>query len=264
MTQCIFIRIQTADRVDPDSIIAAIRRAYSLLQEIDSAVTNDPKGQVHWEIESISKKSPLEFAFVGRSKTDSNPIPRIQKRLTSGLKTVSKKSAERPADYSDQLLKSLRDFGQLQSRKDLGHISVFTSPTSKKLEISEKIVQTIGDWLEPTDESLGSIVGSLDSITVHRANEFRIWDEVNENPVTCSFDKDLLPKVKDCLKFRVLVSGSIRRNIQGLPVKIKVRDIERIKNESELPDIKEMAGLIDDFTGGKSLSLYLEEIRGEK
>lgn len=260
----IYIQIQTADRVGPDSLIAAVKRAYALLRELDSSITQDPQGHVNWEIETIRKTSPLVFSFVGTPKRNlSDPTAIIQKELTTGLRKLPKEK-ERPTRYSDRYLKSLQEFGELQHRKDLGPIGVYTSPTAQKVAVSEKVVTRIGVWLEATDESFGSIVGSLDSITVHRSNEFRVWDEVNNKPVTCNFDHELLPLVKKYLKHRVMVSGAIKRNVQGLPVKIRVRDLTPMKDESELPQIEEMSGLVDDFTEGKSISQFLEELRGER
>ena len=259
----VFIQFNSKETVGPESLIAAIRRAYALLKELDSSVSQDPKGQIHWEIETIRKSSPLRFGFIGRSATPTSAVMPVIREITTGLRDLSKRT-DRPGKYSDKLLQTVKELGELEKRKDLGTVSVFASPKDKrKVTVTGKVAKAIGEWLEPTDESYGSITGSLDSITVHRSNEFRVWDELSEKPVTCRFEPEFLSLIKKALKHRVLVNGLVRRNAQGIPVTISVKDIAMIEADSQLPDIHDMAGLVEDFTDGKSVSDYLEEIRGD-
>jgi hypothetical protein len=60
----------------------------------------------------------------------------------------------------------------------------------------------------------------------------------------------------------VLVHGVVKRNAQSLPVQIAVDGIESQPEQSELPTIDEMSGLVDDLIGDASLAEYMEDIRG--
>ena len=277
MPKRIYIQISTADFIDPESLIIAIQKAHSMLRELDATVSKNPRGHVHWKIETIRKQSPLILGFSGRSRTEDESIPIIHERLKVGIKQLttteesptrkspsSKKTAKpKRVVYSEKFLVSLKKLGNLQKRDDLGPISVYTSQATK-VAISEKLVQSIEALLGPKYQSIGSITGSLDSITVHRGHEFRVWDEDSGRPVTCTFPKEMLPTVKDVLQSRVLVHGLIQRNAQGTPVSIRVEGIDPLKSMSELPTIAEMSGLIKDITDGKPIDEYLEDIRGAR
>lgn len=272
MGKRIYIQISTADSIDPESLIAAIQKAHAMLRELDATVSNNPRGHVHWKIETIKKQSPLILGFTGRSRSEEDSIPIIHEQLQVGIKQLTateekpkkKTRAKKPAKrvtYSEKFLVALHKFGALQKRDDLGPINVYTTPTSK-VAISEKVIRSIECLLGPKYQSVGSVTGSLDSITVHRGHEFRVWDEHSGKPVTCHFPKEMLTQVKDVLKSRVLVYGLIQRNAEGTPISIKVEGIEKLKAESELPTIQEMSGLVDDITDGKTIDEYLEGIRG--
>ena len=89
-----------------------------------------------------------------------------------------------------------------------------------------------------------------------------MWDDFSGRVVTCKFRQDMLDEVKEGLKHRVLVYGTLKRNAQSLPVSITVSEIEALPDESQLPTIEEMSGLIDDMTEGSTLMEYLEDLRG--
>lgn len=101
----------------------------------------------------------------------------------------------------------------------------------------------------PTYESLGSVAGKLDAISVHRAFEFRIWSDQTGKPVTCRFAESLLDTVKEALRQKVLVVGHVKYNALGQPITIAAQAIERQATSRE-PTIEEVSGLVEDFTGG--------------
>jgi hypothetical protein len=112
-------------------------------------------------------------------------------------------------------------------------------------------------------ESIGSLIGHLDSIHVHDRYEARLWPDRGGPPVLIRFDSDLVEHVKDHLGTRVEASGRIRRDGAGNVVSLKLKDLERLADFDDSPPLSDLVGLDPNFTGGKTAVEYLREIRGE-
>jgi hypothetical protein len=232
------------------------------LQDLDAAISGDPHGTIDWTIAEIRKESPAIIAFAGRSRLlDLDHTPKVQTECMQGIRILTE-SEERPAYYPDATVMKLRRLGELQMprRKDrLQHIEVFMD--SDKVAIGLETVRKIRSLMEPRFESVGSVVGNLDSISIHSGTEFRVWDEFSGYAVTCRFPKELFDKVKEALGHRVLAFGLVKANYIGQKRLVMLEGLEPYPKEAELPTIEEMSGLVDDLTGGLSLKDYLEEIR---
>lgn len=112
-------------------------------------------------------------------------------------------------------------------------------------------------------DSIGSVIGHLDSISVHDKNEARLWPERGGPPVLVRFSSDDLDCVKSYLGERVEASGRLRRDQAGQLVSVQLRTLERLPSIDDSPPLTELIGLDPDFTGGVSSAEYLREIRGE-
>ena len=268
MSRHIYLRIGVGGSIEPGSLVKSLIHSYAIFRELDASIAGDPKGAIDWGIDRINKASPLEVAFTGQARTNSlagsaNPLEQIQSVLISGLNDLSLDTEEpkRPRFYSDKALRAVQKLADLSKRGKVGDIELYTSLNENVL-ITETISRSVRLLIDAAFESEGSIVGSLDSITVHRSHEFRVWDEFSGRAVTCKFRKDMLDEVKESLKRRVLVHGTIKRNAHSLPVNITVSGIEAQLDESQLPTIEEMSGLVDDITEGATLREHLEDLRG--
>lgn len=112
-------------------------------------------------------------------------------------------------------------------------------------------------------DSIGSLVGQLDMVTVHGKLEARLWPERGGRPVLVRFDAEHLESIKDNLGRRVEASGWIRRDLGGRPIHLRLRNVEQLPTFEESPPLSDLIGLDPDFTGGQSAADYLREIRGE-
>ena len=265
MSSHIYLRIGVGGSIKPGNLVKSLTHSYEIVRELDASVTDDPKGGVDWGIDRIKKESPLEVAFTGAARTtdSASPMGEIQTALIAGLNGLSVDTEEpkRPQHFSDKALRAVQKLADLGKSGDMENIEWFTS-RHDKAPITEITSRSVRLLIDAVFESQGSIVGSLDSITVHKSHEFRVWDEFTGRAVTCKFRKDMLDQVKESLKRRVLVYGTVKRNAQSLPVSIVVSGIEAQLDESQLPTIQEMSGLVDDLTEGATLKEHLEDLRG--
>ena len=270
MSRQICLRIGVGDSIDLGSLVNSLRHSYTIFRELGAAITQNPKGGIKWGVDTISKASPLEVRFSGEASTQVsvlgivNPLETVQSELISGLKSLSEytNNPKRPPRFSDKALRAIKHLADLRKRNGIGEIEFSTSPLSESVQITSTISQSIRYLIDAAFESEGSIVGNLDSITVHKSHEFRVWDEFSGRAVTCKFERAMLEEVRKGLKCRVLVRGTIKRNIHSLPITINVSGIEAQPTESELPTIEEMSGFVNDITEGSTLRDYLEDLRG--
>lgn len=265
MSSHIYLRIGVEGSIKPGNLVRSLRHSYEIIRELDASVTGKPKGAVDWGIDRIKKESPLEVAFSGAARTidSASPMGEIQSALIAGLNALSVETEEpeRPRYFSDKALRAVQKLADLGKNGDMGDIEL-SSSLYNKAPITEITSRSVRLLIDAVFESQGSIVGSLDSIAVHKSHEFRVWDEFTGRAVTCKFRKDMLDQVRESLKRRVLVYGTVKRNSQSLPVNVMVSGIEAQLDESQLPTIQEMSGLVDDLTEGATLEEHLEDLRG--
>ena len=246
--------------LNPTTFINAVQYFWGMLRDLDMAVAKGQRGSIKWEIDSLSKSSPAVIAFRGNSLTDTDSLALIEQSCMGGLKQLSE--GARLSYYSDSAIRNALRLARLHNpnkRNGLKLIQVFTD--SSQVDLGPHTVGGIQSLTNVTYESIGSIVGSLDAISVHRGNEFRVWEELEARPVTCKFPTNLLDQAKQSLGSRVLVYGEVRSNSQGQHISVVVHGIESYAEDIDLPTIEQMSGIIDDFTNGLTLGEYIEEIR---
>jgi hypothetical protein len=246
------------DKLHPTSFIASIRNFWGILQNVDAAISADPRGSVAWEIVGLAKGSPAQVVFgAGSVLPNIDHSPEIIAAVISGIELLER-TAERPPAYSDKTLENLKKLAE--QRKRLSEIAV--SSNGRSVEVRPIILDSIDRLTGNRFESLGSVVGSLDSITIHRGSEFRVWNEFGGKPVTCRFSGDeMLLEIKGHLGKRVLVYGNMRYNSLGEPYLIQVDGLDSYPEVSELPTIERMSGRVRGITDGLSLGEYLKELR---
>jgi len=263
MAEAIYLSLEGhQELLDPDRFTKAIRYFLGILRDLDAAISQNPKGTVSWGIHALSKGSPAVVAFRGQPLlVDRDYTPDIESECVEGLNRITT-TGERSRRYSDATVFKIVRLARLQIGPPSERLdSIRVSLDGEKAVLSPSTLTNAQSLVEPRYESIGSLVGSLDSITVHSGNEFRVWNEVTGFAVRCRFSSEMMSQVKDLLGRRVVVHGSIRSNERGQPTSVEVKDFETYPEESELPAIEEMSGLVDDFTDGMPLKDYLEAIR---
>lgn len=262
MPQAIYMQLGDKDSITLNALVSALRSFLGVLEDVDSAISGQPNGSVRWEVLTLEKKSPTTIGVIAHPKEAlADLAPRIEAELIDGLAVLSY-AAERRPYYSDAVLSKIQRLAQ--QSKSLGRIRVYTGEKNgdgRQTFIDQDTLKNIHELTGSKEQALGSVTGNLDAITVHRANEFRVWDEYSGRPVTCRFTPDMEDEIKTFLRKRVWVNGLVYFNQAGQPTAVNVDGIELATPESSLPTIEEMSGLVDDFTDGMPLGEYLEDLR---
>lgn len=239
----------------------ALNAFLGLLEDLDATLSRNRQGTVDWEIVALSKSSPARIGFVGRPRPKKQDISRdIGTECVQGVRLLGEK-AERVRTYSDAALYKTQRLAHLRE-KQFSMIDIQTP--SDEARVTLEVSQNIDVLTRGTEEEEASIVGNLDSITVHKGNEFRVWDERTKKAVRCIFPQQLLEQAKHSLGKRVMVVGISRINRLGQVVRVDAANIETYPSDAELPTIKQMSGSIHNITSGMPLRDYIKQLRDDE
>lgn len=271
MPRTIYLRVGTADNISLPAFIDSLRAFLSTLQDLDSTISSRKTGSLIWEVVSLEKNSP---AVVGVSAYQKPALklrgyadyyPNVTEQLIENTRLLSSRG-ERNRYLSDSALSTLQKLAA--KTPSIGPMAVYVSDNGKPKDdtdvtlISPETLTNAKKLTEPKYRAYSSIKGNLDAISVHRKYEFKVWDEATHKPVTCYFPERDLERVKGYLRSRVRVSGVLLSNSAGNPISMSVEELEPVVKR-EIPTIKQMSGLIKDFTRGKSMKEYMEELSDE-
>jgi len=100
--------------------------------------------------------------------------------------------------------------------------------------------------------SHGSVEGSLKAISFSENRPFfSVYTERDGRAVKCYFDESRhLAQVLQLLRQRVQVAGRLHRRLDGSVAFVtEIKELRRLRDRSELPQIADIFGIAPDFTG---------------
>jgi hypothetical protein len=260
MAEPIYMQIGEGRSVDLPELVGAMGNFLGLLREVDSTVAQKKTGFLRWKVTTLKHDpSPLVGVtpLLQRNAVDDTGF-RVEHEVINNVVSLTEKG-ERNRYLSDAALSRVEKIAKTAPK--IGESIIYTSHNGA-VELSTKVtVKTFDQVREMTSiksVSYGTVVGNLDSISVHKGKEFRVWDEDIKRPVRCRFDSRQESQAKDLLGRRVIVTGMIQADRQGKPVGMTVETLDGAEL-GILPSIEEMMGLVPDFTGGLSLREFFED-----
>jgi len=263
MSDTIFLRVGTQDRISLNTFIESLKNFLAVLKDLDAAVSHDSQGSMIWDVVSLEKNSPPVVGvapYLKQGRADISAF--VESQLITNAHLLSSKG-ERTEYMSDTGLKRFEKLAEQAKRQGTMEIYINGNGSVKaKADITEQTLTGVRQLTGVKYSAYGSAFGNLDAISIHNGNEFRVWDERTNKPIRCKFQDDELDRVKVYLGERVMVAGVVQSNAAGQPISMIVRELE-FRGERTLPSVEEMSGFIKDFTEGKSLKEYMEELSNE-
>lgn len=111
--------------------------------------------------------------------------------------------------------------------------------------------------------ALGSVSGMVEQLDVHGKHTFVLYPPVPGIEITCRFHKKDFEKVHAAVKKHVTVYGLLTYGLgQSFPVAVRVDAIEQEPDDSELPSLIDMEGMLDGEGIGESNSV-IRSLRDE-
>jgi hypothetical protein len=262
-TETIYLRLGTADQITLDDFIDSISDFKNVLQNLDATIAGRSQGNMIWDVVLLEKNSPAVIGVAPRTRKGREDTSHyVEHQLIENARLLSAKG-ERTQYLSDQALGKIERLSKRTVR--LGPMDLYLNgngPVRDLAQITTETLTRVKELTSPRYTEFGSLQGGLESISIHRGHEFRIWNEDNNRPVKCIFNPKEIDQVKALLGEKVVVTGMIQSNAARLPISIKIEDL-REAPKFEVPTIDEMIGLVPDITEGLSLSEYLKRLSNE-
>jgi hypothetical protein len=263
MAEQMFMQVGQNNIELPD-FASATQNFLGLLQEVDSSIAERKIGNLRWRVTTL-RDDP--FFLIGvtpvvrhvRHRSLNDTRTKVEREIITIISSITEKG-ERNKFLSDAALLKVERIAKMTPR--IGESSIYTSNGSGlnlSTTVTVKTLDQLQDLTSPKSVSFGTLTGSLDTISVHNGLEFRVWDDETKRPVRCFLDMRQRRKAMEMLGQRVVVDGMMKADRNGRPISMNVENFDPISEPSQLPTIKEMRGLVPDFTGGRSLKEYFEE-----
>ena len=184
--------------------------------------------------------------------------------LVNGIEYLDREQ-ELPLELREASLRQLQAVaGSLRNGNNEYEIEVTSIATGQTARISHGMAKKINQLLLKERISVGSIEGKLELISVHEGSrKFNVYQDVTGKAVQCDLPRDMEKQVIDALGNRVIVSGTIHRNLEGLPVRVRMEKIRVLRSVEEAPSLDELMGSIPDLTGHLTTEEFIGTMRDE-
>src|SRR6266568_1839007 len=177
MADTIFLRVGTEDRIPLKAFIDSLQNFLAVLRDFDATMSHDSRGSMVWEVVSLQKNSPPVVGVPPKQvRGDRDVSDVVEGQLLANTKLLSS-NGERNQYMSDVALGRIEKLAKLTPK--VGTIAIYLNgdgPIKDEADITESTLKNVRQLTGVKYSAFGSIVGNLDTITVHKGNEIRVWD----------------------------------------------------------------------------------------
>jgi hypothetical protein len=261
MADPIFMRIGEGSTVELPELVGAMGNFLGLLRDVDSTISDKRNGNLRWKVTTLrDDPSPLVGVtpFLHRL-TIRDTSAQVEKEIINNVVSLTEKG-ERSKFFSDAALDKVERIAKTTAK--IGESEIYTSRKGDlhlRTSVTVKTFNQVQELSNVRSVSYGTVIGSLDSISVHKSKEFRVWDENTNRPVRCRLTGNQLTKAITLLGSRVIVTGMVNSDRKGIPISMSVETLDGAMLR-DLPPIDALMGIVPNLTGGLSIKEFLEEL----
>jgi hypothetical protein len=245
-----------------DVFVRALNRSRLILDELDVAISAGKSERLDWRIVDLGIAS-ADAVIEARAPQGAPELPiLVASGFIDGLNAVDQPNGGvYPAYFSEQALKRVK--GIAKDFSDDAASGFCAEDLDRKLvgRLTPRAAPNVSQLLAPRYSALGSIVGTLEVISIHRNATYHVYEARTKRAVRCEFDSGDLDVVKDALGSRVVVAGTVKRNANGDAISIQRPTLDVLPSGDELPPTSVIAGLVPDFSGDITAVEYVKALR---
>ena len=256
-------------KVSANALRVGIQQTVGLLDEFARAMSETNYETLKWNVRDLKSNGTLHVGFwssVVHRKRKPPPLDNslsVANTLVGGLAAIDREAITPP--YISELgMRRVEAFVDVIKRheadtytlKSLGEVASVTQKTGDNLNKLIEIKRT----------AIGSVEGRLVGINVARAPKLSIIHHVSKKSVTCIVDERYMETAKSALGKRVVVYGTLYKNLNGDTVRVQMREgnIHVFAPGEMRARLAEISGLpIPDFAKTPDTEDYLIGSRGE-
>ena len=235
----------TGNDVPLESFIGAAEKLAGLLSELELSLFG--ARHLDWYVADLrmgSANLAMRPKSAGREGSDFGNA--IISAALSGLETIERE-ALRPEHFTDDALRRAKALvGSVDH--EASRLIIFGdggSMPTKQAPLTARLAVHVDQLIGPASVAVGSIEGAMEALSIHKGEEFAVYDTISDRRIRCLCDREMLNQVMAYLGSRMSVSGEVRFNVQGEPVSVKVASFLPLGREP-LPRAEDLRGLFSD------------------
>lgn len=249
-----------SDDISPNDLGVAITEFSALLAALDRDLSADRDYSLRWRVSGLEYGSATMLVEAEPLEDAPDIGPKVVAALVGGIGLIERE-AIRPDEYSDEALEHLRSLATLL-RNGTRNLIVRAPTLQAEATITPRTLGTIDVVIGQAYTSVGVVEGTLEAISLHGRPYFTVYDAVTGRAVHCWFSLTVKQQVIEALGLKVIVTGSLRRDLTGRPRDIRNLDEFRVLGLPVAHSALELAGLLRGMS--KPTTELLAEIRGEQ
>lgn len=203
------------------TFVDILNRTRLILSELDVALSGQPRGALEWSVSDLGLGSAnATIEALAPLDADERLPQLVSENFITGLSIVEE-SAELPAYFSELTLQrvgaiSQRLNGNRPALLDATHLEV-----GSHARVTGRAHANVKEATRPRFAAIGSVIGRLGLVSTEKARWFNVYDELTHRAVRCHYEHAQFEEVRAALRKRVIVAGLVRRNAQGLPLRVE-------------------------------------------
>lgn len=238
------LTLEIGDSLSPSRFMAVARAFFGYVEAISESIM--PEGEsLHWLVRVREGSSLLAV-----DPTPSAPVEfvnQIYSRAERGVKRLIEKNLE-DSGLNEAALGHLRVLAEMTiegPKRASAPVKMRLWIQRKPLGLDPTIANTIREQGDGHFSDHGSIEGRLIAIQEAAGSlQFYINDAILHQKVKCNFPERLLNDVFSKFRRRIEVYGLVSYRKRNVPVSIEADKIIELPDDSELPSIDEVIGIL--------------------
>lgn len=257
------VRLQMSLNTPADELdaVTALNDVTSLLRLLRSLQTGGRPNveATPWRLRTMRVGSLLATV---EPDTDDDHAPAAALRLVEGFGAAEQASVLpdfwTPADATRAANLATR-FGEATDHGLTLRLVDDTEAVLAHAEVTHAVVDHLREAIKPTGQTIGSMIGTLGSVSVRSRRRAGLWPARGGARVEVRFREDQQRLVADALGNRAQISGRLHRNSRGQLLRIDMRRLEVLPDPNLL--LSDLQGRARGMTEGRGALEHLRRLR---
>lgn len=255
-------------RISANALKTGVQQTVGLLDEYAHAMSDKGYGFVRWNVREISSNGMLKIGFSSlliRGRRKVPPVDNsfsVASTLVRGIATIDKEAIT-PPYISDFGIRRVESFVKLIDRQEANSFTLKSQGLSAS--VTKETGASIAKLIEIKRMAIGSVEGRLVGIDISRKTRLSIIHQVTKRSISCVVDGKYLEFARSALGKRVIIRGTLFKNINGDTVRVQMRDDEMyvFSTDALRDQLMSLSDLsIPDFAKSSDTEEYLAGSRG--
>lgn len=234
------LTLEIGEELPPEQFMAATRHFFSYVEEVAREVSaGGPR--FAWRVQVREGSALIGLA------ADVGAAPEVLRgvcgQVSAGINAVIDGRID-DAGVSEKALGHLRGLSQVTRARRDRRLEVRLWVERTPIPIGPEIAETIDEDWRADYHDFGTIEGRLVAIQDNGALKLSVRDPMLARPVRCHLPDDLLDEALANFRNRIEITGDIHYRKSGAPVSIVVARIDRLPDDSDLPDAEDVRGIL--------------------